>query len=267
MTPLVADFGSQYIIASRLAAAFPEDPVIAEEDLSSLTAAQRETLQELLGEGVGEVPVRVASKRTQRFWTVDPIDGTKGYLRHGQYAVCVALAACGSVLLSVLVCPRLACAAADAAGTIFIAIRSHGAFHVSLHTLCAQRLPLRAGAPAGGAVLAESFEPSHTDHAFSKGLVEALCLNPATVRMDSQCKYGLVARGDANIYLRRPTRPGYREKIWVSSAGLRRSRFAGPRARRPPRAGDGRHGHQLCRRAARVLARRRPRGRRRHRRH
>ena len=39
------------------------------------------------------------------------------------------------------------------------------------------------------------------------------------VRIDSQCKYAVVARGDASIYLRLPTRPGY-QKNWDHSAGV-----------------------------------------------
>ena len=37
--------------------------------------------------------------------------------------------------------------------------------------------------------------------------------------MDSQAKYGVVARGEAEIYLRMPTRADYREKIWDHAAG------------------------------------------------
>ena len=38
-------------------------------------------------------------------------------------------------------------------------------------------------------------------------------------RMDSQAKYAVVARGEADIYLRLPTRADYREKIWDHAAG------------------------------------------------
>lgn len=34
-----------------------------------------------------------------------------------------------------------------------------------------------------------------------------------------QCKYAAVARGDACIYLRLPTRVGYEEKIWDHATG------------------------------------------------
>jgi 3'(2'), 5'-bisphosphate nucleotidase len=39
--------------------------------------------------------------------------------------------------------------------------------------------------------------------------------------MDSQAKYGAVARGDAALYLRLPSEkyPNYREKIWDHAAG------------------------------------------------
>jgi 3'(2'), 5'-bisphosphate nucleotidase len=32
--------------------------------------------------------------------------------------------------------------------------------------------------------------------------------NSPSLRMDSQCKYAAIARGDASVYLRLPTRPG-----------------------------------------------------------
>ncbi|MFZ9091472.1 MAG: inositol monophosphatase family protein, partial [Planctomycetaceae bacterium] len=40
------------------------------------------------------------------------------------------------------------------------------------------------------------------------------------VRMDSQCKYLAVARGEADVYLRLPTRVGYEEKIWDHAGGV-----------------------------------------------
>jgi 3'(2'), 5'-bisphosphate nucleotidase len=39
--------------------------------------------------------------------------------------------------------------------------------------------------------------------------------------MDSQAKYGVVARGEATLYLRvpSPSEPGYKEKVWDHAAG------------------------------------------------
>lgn len=42
-----------------------------------------------------------------RFWTRDPIDGTKGFLRGRQYAIALALIVDGRVRLAVVACPRL----------------------------------------------------------------------------------------------------------------------------------------------------------------
>ena len=39
------------------------------------------------------------------------------------------------------------------------------------------------------------------------------------MRLDSQCKYAVVARGQADAYLRMPTRKDYVEKIWDHAAG------------------------------------------------
>jgi 3'(2'), 5'-bisphosphate nucleotidase len=38
-------------------------------------------------------------------------------------------------------------------------------------------------------------------------------------RLDSQCKYAVVARGQADAYLRLPTKKGYVERIWDHAAG------------------------------------------------
>lgn len=40
-------------------------------------------------------------------WALDPIDGTKGFLRGGQYAVCLALMVDGKVQVGALGCPNL----------------------------------------------------------------------------------------------------------------------------------------------------------------
>ena len=43
----------------------------------------------------------------ERFWTLDPIDGTKGFLRGEQYAVALALIVGGEVVVAALACPNL----------------------------------------------------------------------------------------------------------------------------------------------------------------
>ena len=86
------------------------------------------------------------------FWTLDPIDGTKGFLRGGQYAVCLALLVDARVELGVIGCPNLpthpppppslqnTTAATDTQdseaqdrGALFIAVRGQGAYQLPLH--------------------------------------------------------------------------------------------------------------------------------------
>jgi 3'(2'), 5'-bisphosphate nucleotidase len=64
--------------------------------------------------------------------------------------------------------------------------------------------------------LCEPWEGSHSAHAITEKLRRALGIKAQPVRLDSQCKYGVVARGEADIYLRLPTRADYIEPIWAS---------------------------------------------------
>jgi 3'(2'), 5'-bisphosphate nucleotidase len=70
-----------------------------------------------------------------------------------------------------------------------------------------------------GARFCESVEPSHSQHALAASIARQLGMQAAPVRLDSQAKYGVVARGDAEIYLRLPTKPGYVERVWDHAAG------------------------------------------------
>lgn len=156
----------------------------------------------------------IDAARCARFWVVDPIDGTLGYIQGGQYACCVGLIQDGQVVISCLGCPRL-----SPGGAIFIAARSYGAFMIQglggeaeIH-----RLPLIKG--PFPLTLCESREKGHTNHSFSKDLAQRAKIHE-TIHMDSQCKYGLVAQRKAHIYLRHSVRKDYKEKIWVGTTSL-----------------------------------------------
>lgn len=62
------------------------------------------------------------------------IDGTKGFLRGGQYAVCLALIENGDVKVGVLGTPNLPLLLSDPLGPktcLFYAVKDQGAFQVS----------------------------------------------------------------------------------------------------------------------------------------
>ena len=65
----------------------------------------------------------------------------------------------------------------------------------------------------------ESVESGHSNQDHSAQIADRLGITAEPYRIDSQCKYAAVARGDASIYLRLPTRADYVEKIWDHAAG------------------------------------------------
>lgn len=68
-----------------------------------------------------------------RHWALDPIDGTKGFLRGGQYAVCLGLIEDGEVVLGVMGCPNLPLDPKNKdgeKGALFVAVKGEGAFQV-----------------------------------------------------------------------------------------------------------------------------------------
>lgn len=71
------------------------------------------------------------------------------------------------------------------------------------------------------AQLVESVEIAHCDHAAHQRLAKVLGIQRPVLRIDSQAKYGLVASGRADLYLRLPApgAPEYREYIWDHAAG------------------------------------------------
>ncbi|RMH39617.1 MAG: 3'(2'),5'-bisphosphate nucleotidase [Deltaproteobacteria bacterium] len=227
----VADFGSQAVVCRALAEAFPDDPVIAEESADALRASG------LADRVVAEVarvcgPTDVDTVCTwidrgrstayaPRFWTLDPIDGTKGFLRGDHYAVALALVVDGEPAVAALGCPGLGIIASCAPGEPASAEPIAGG----------PRAPIAASGVADprDARVCESVEAAHSAHDVHAAIAERLGVRAAPVRMDSQAKYAAVARGDADVYLRLPTRADYVERIWDHAAGAAIVRAAGGR--------------------------------------
>jgi len=230
----VADFGSQALVCRRLAEEFPADPVIGEEDADALREAENAGLRaqvldqvRVLRPDAGEdallhwIDHGGAHEYSGRFWTLDPIDGTKGFLRGEQYAVALALIVDGHVRVAAMACPNLPVAAgAEGRGVIFTAVAGQGTHAVSLAAGGgAGSVRVDPVADPGKARFCESVESGHSSHDDSARVAVELGIGAEPVRLDSQAKYAVVARGEAAAYLRLPTRPGYVEKIWDHAAG------------------------------------------------
>ena len=259
----VADFASQALVSHLLEEAFPDDALVGEEDAGALRQdAARSTLERVTyfvarfaGEtNPGEVCDWIDRGRTEpasRFWTLDPIDGTKGFLRGDQYAVALALIENGMVQVGVLGCPNLP----EGVGSLFVAARGAGAWQTGLDGEdsgakgASQQLHVSERQDPVDARLLRSFESGHTNVDQIDEFARALGVQAAPVRMDSQAKYGVLAAGEGELYLRllSPRQPDYREKIWDQAAGALLVEEAGGRV-------TDLHGRQLDFTAGRTLA-------------
>lgn len=230
----VADFASQAVICRALQEAFEHDPVIGEEDASALRTSDgagflskivHEVQQVVSGptseqDVLGWIDRGGTREYSARFWTLDPVDGTKGFLRKEQYAIALALVVQGRVTVAALACPNLAQSSSQDLGVLFTAVAGAGAWAQPLFEQAAPE-PIRISPVQETSQMrfCESVESGHSAHGQSAQVAQALGIELPPLRLDSQAKYGVVARGDAQIYLRLPTRADYREKIWDHAAG------------------------------------------------
>ena len=139
----------------------------------------------------------------------------------------------GIPVLGVLGCPNLA--VNERRGVIFAADMSSSdcrVYPTSAGDMEAEEEPVDENSSEGFHVKAppladvelarfcESVEKAHSDHSLSANIAAEAGLSRQPYRIDSQCKYGVVATGEASLYLRIPRGDGYREKIWDHAAGV-----------------------------------------------
>ncbi|MBN1605955.1 MAG: 3'(2'),5'-bisphosphate nucleotidase [Polyangiaceae bacterium] len=230
----IADFGSQALICRALRQAFPRVPIIAEEDTRELAKPENQHLVTQLVHYVKELRPGTKAADILRwiewggaqhdpgtFWTLDPLDGTKGFLRGAQYAISLCLVVGGELTVAALACPRMA--GAPGQGSVFGAARGLGAFQLPLD-LAGDRQPIRVSDVGETRAMrfAESVEPSHSSHEYTTRIAEILGIATEPVRLDSQVKYGAVARGDTDAYVLLPLDARRRFKlpnIWDHAGG------------------------------------------------
>jgi 3'(2'), 5'-bisphosphate nucleotidase len=237
----IGDLASQALVAARLSAAFPEAALVAEESAAALRKPEGKATLERVTAFVRRIlpdatPDQVCdwldcgafdplSDPARPFWCLDPIDGTKGYLRGDQYAVALAHLSDGVVELGVLACPGLNTSYQpdrNSPGVIAIALRGQGAWGAALEgTRNWQRLSATPETLPENARMLRSFEAAHTNVSQVDQIAQVLGVQAEPVRMDSQAKYTILAAGLGEVILRllTPTKLDYREKIWDQAAG------------------------------------------------
>lgn len=283
----VADYASQAVIARALAENLRDVRLVAEEastELRARLAAGDGTLIDAVVDAVRPVwptatraevldAIDIGGAEPARdslhgFWTLDPIDGTKGFLRGGQYAVSLAYIENSSPVIGVLGCPNLSSDFGrsfddpDGHGCIYEAVAGRGLYEIPADDIDAEPVHIRRLEPADDEPvrMCESVESEHTSHDASERVIELLGEPASPARLDSQAKYAVVARGQADLYLRlpRPPKPGkgpYLEKIWDHAAGALVAHEAG--ASVTDAAGnalDFGHGRELVRNRGIVVA-------------
>jgi 3'(2'), 5'-bisphosphate nucleotidase len=161
-----ADEEAERLILAELAKAFPGVPVVAEEEAAAGRVAQ-----------IGK-----------RFFLVDPVDGTKEFVkRGGEFTVNIGEIVDGAPVSGVVFAPAI--------GRLFVGAVGEGAFEISQGATRA----IQARAPDGDGLIAVSSR-SHPD-AETDALLKTMTIKGHT-NAGSSLKFCLVAAGEADIYPR-----------------------------------------------------------------
>jgi 3'(2'), 5'-bisphosphate nucleotidase len=234
----VADLAIQALVAERLANAFPKEPLIAEEDAALLRTEpdlSRQVVQvvrQIIRDATVERVVAWigdgGSGPGSRFWTLDPIDGTKGFLHGRQYVIALALVVDGSIQTSVIGCPRLSLVHADGVakigglssqGGLAIAVRGHGAWWSAAGENTCRRLEVSTRRDVSIARVVQSYEGRHGNPERFARVVRALGNVQPPLLMDSQAKHVTVAAGATDLLMRLPPDAGFHDAVWDQAAG------------------------------------------------
>jgi 3'(2'), 5'-bisphosphate nucleotidase len=232
----IADYGSQAVILRAIADAFPDHGVISEEGSEHLRESAGEDgvarIVGLVSDRVGETVDfeqvctwidHAGVEGAEYTWAIDPIDGTKGFLRRQQYAVAIGLMRNGVPFAGVLVCPNLPVDLEQPdgpKGVMFVAGKGQGAFSVAIDSGESQKIAVSNSTDPSTWRVLGSVESAHGDPTLVVAMIEQAGVGGGFVRYDSQVKYGVVANGSAEIYVRPRSKPDYRENIWDHVAGV-----------------------------------------------
>ncbi|KAL5212158.1 hypothetical protein ABZP36_023005 [Zizania latifolia] len=273
----VADWGVQAIVSWLLSDYFQDEHVsiVAEEDDQTLSSSNGAALLESVVAAVNgcliEAPkyglrspekelgahdilqaIRKCSSTggpKGRFWVLDPVDGTLGFVRGDQYAIALALIEDGEVVLGVLGCPnypmkkewlnyhqryyRLMSKVSPPTsgswhkGCVMYAHRGCGQAWMQplVHDFGkfnwhnSREIHVSTVSDPVSATFCEPVEKANSSHSFTAGLAHSVGLRKQPLRVYSMVKYAAIARGDAEIFMKF-AKAGYKEKIWDHAAGV-----------------------------------------------
>lgn len=232
----IADYGCQALIHRAIMLNFPEHGLISEEGSEHLrtNASDSETsfIVRLVSESLGEnvtieqicdwIDHRGGSD-SEFIWSIDPIDGTKGFLRKAQYAIAIGLLQDRKPVGGVLVCPSLPYDLDDADSPVGVLMIGHGpgtAMKFAIDAEHSASVSSNTVTDSHQMRVLGSVESAHGDPTLVTGMMAASDIDGGFVRYDSQAKYAVIAMGGAEMYVRPRSKPDYRENIWDHVAGV-----------------------------------------------
>lgn len=236
----IADYAAQAIVAWTLRERLGEVILVGEESstflrqdehrahLEATLSAVRQIWQDWTEDDLlRAIDLGRGDAHHPAYWTLDPIDGTKGFLRGQQYAVSLAYIESGEPAIGVMGCPALprnfgaSMDEADPRGCLYVAIRGSGVTEEDCVDGDTDRTSINRSTHTQGdpITICASVEEAHSDQSGTGRVLARIGAEPDPLRLDSQAKYAVVARGQADAYLRLPTRKGYVERIWDHAAG------------------------------------------------
>ena len=234
----VADFTVQAIIAKILKETFPQDALMGEESsdmlkadgegkatLEKVTHFVRRIFPEATPEKVCAWIDHGKGNTKGRFWTLDPIDGTRGFIRGEHYATAFALIVKGEIQFGAIGCPHVNVKGDSdfgGSGSLAIAVRGEGSWITALNgDTDFKPIHVSKTSLSKEALILGSVEPSHTDQDLVRRVRERLDIQKSPILMDSLAKYVSLAcgRGDFFLYPTPQGRPNYRMKIWDVAPG------------------------------------------------
>ncbi|MFT3744430.1 MAG: 3'(2'),5'-bisphosphate nucleotidase CysQ [Pyrinomonadaceae bacterium] len=177
----VADRESSRIIVAGLAAAFPDDGILSEEEIDDLE-------------------LRLSKDRV---WIIDPIDGTAGFVSHdGDFAVQIGLAIDGEAVLGVVLLPFH--------GVLIHAVRGEGTFSLAptgekTQLLVSDRTDLKE--------MCIAVSRNHPSSRM-KRIIAHFGFSRSIRRGSVGLKVSLIAGRDADLYIH----PSPRTKLWDTCA-------------------------------------------------
>lgn len=227
----IGDYGAQAILGRALHRYFPEDGVVAEESgqqfLKLVDDAKRAEIIKLVGETIGETVTETQmvdwldqghGKDSERTWIIDPIDGTKGFIAGRRYAIAIGAVEGSRCVAGVMGCPNYPLGSMN--GVLFTAANGE-AYRRPLAGGTSDRIHVSNRTTPSEVIIAEGVEDSHVDRDAMYSIYHQLnLLNTNIIRADGMGKYGMVAAGEVDVYLRIPDDHQRKANVWDHAAGV-----------------------------------------------